>query len=277
LFLFKKREDLGLNNYKKTGIWAWATLLFVYVVSLETARAASEKSNPPNSLEERLYPSIELPLAGRTLLINIPQFRAFLFEGQTLVESYPVAVGRRGWKTPTGEWTVEAIVKNPTWTPPESIRKEAEENGKSLPESVPPGPNNPLGHRAIYLEGTLIRIHGTNKPSSVPGYVSHGCIRLKPEDIELLSQKLKRGDRVVITYDPLVTLVDEGLVYAASFENVYRQDATYSKERLLELLSYRGVDVLDLDAAEVDALFLKRDGNPRLVGFVPDLAMSASP
>lgn len=114
------------------------------------------------------------------------------------VVKYPVAVGKATTPSPSGEYKVERKAKNPTWYPPESILTESRLKGKELPKIVPPGPDNPLGTRAIYLSANTLRIHGTNKQSSVGKAVSHGCFRMKDNDIIDLYNKVNIGTTVYV-------------------------------------------------------------------------------
>ena len=90
----------------------------------------------------------------------------------------------------------------PSWHPPESIRKEHAEQGDPLPKRVPPGPNNPLGNYAMRLGMPEYIIHGTNKPFGIGMRVSHGCIRLYPEDIKSLYQQVELRTPVRIVNQP---------------------------------------------------------------------------
>src|ERR1044072_7028136 len=92
------------------------------------------------------------------------------------------------WRTPLGEAHIVGKQKLPSWRPPESVRKEHAERGEPLPEVVPPGPDNPLGEylmRLAITPGSYL-IHGTNNPTAVGMAVTHGCIRMYPEDIAAL-------------------------------------------------------------------------------------------
>ncbi len=114
------------------------------------------------------------------------------------VITFPISVGRKGWATPKGITKVVAKAENPPWIPPESVRKEAAEAGDPLPNRVPPGPDNPLGHFALRLGLPGYLIHGTNKPYGIGMRVSHGCVRLYPEHIERLYRAVDQGTPVRI-------------------------------------------------------------------------------
>nr|WP_250808527.1 L,D-transpeptidase [Neorhizobium tomejilense] len=108
--------------------------------------------------------------------------------------SFACAVGREGMQW-FGETYVTHKRKNPEWRPTPNMRK----RDPSLPEVVRAGPNNPLGNRAIYLAEGYLRIHGTNKPSSIGTDASSGCYRLYQEDIEQLYQEVRVGAKVMVT------------------------------------------------------------------------------
>lgn len=125
--------------------------------------------------------------AQRGIVINLADMRLYYYPpGKNKVVTFPVAIGKRGWRTPQGRTKVISKRKNPTWTPPASIRKASARKGKKLKKVYPAGPNNPLGTRAMRLGLPGYLIHGTNKPYSIGKRISHGCIRLRRRDIERL-------------------------------------------------------------------------------------------
>jgi L,D-transpeptidase ErfK/SrfK len=150
-----------------------------------------------------------LPRAERKgLVLNLPELRLYYFpspeQGQPArVYTYPVSIGRMDWATPLGETRITAKVRHPSWRPPESIRAEAAADGKSLPEMIPPGPDNPLGDYALRLALPGYLIHSTNRPYGVGMRVTHGCIRMYPEDIEELFPGIPVGTPVTIVNQPV--------------------------------------------------------------------------
>ncbi len=135
-----------------------------------------------------------LPMAARTgIVINLPEHRLYYFPpappgAPAEVRSYPVSIGKMDWNTPLGSTRIVQKVKNPQWYPPKSVRDEHAKRGDILPAVVPAGPDNPLGLFAMRLgiPGGAYLIHGTNRPAGVGMQVTHGCMRLYPEDIEEL-------------------------------------------------------------------------------------------
>lgn len=136
------------------------------------------------------------------IVLNLAEmrlFRYFTADGVTMVETYPLGVGREGADTPLTEFSITEMVPFPNWYPPEAIRLEKPD----LPEVVYSGPDNPLGEYKMRLGNTSYLMHGTNRPWGVGRRVSHGCIRLYPEDIYKLFYEVAPGDRVVTVYQPV--------------------------------------------------------------------------
>jgi L,D-transpeptidase ErfK/SrfK len=157
------------------------------------------------------------------IVVNLPEHRLYYFpkpkRGQpTVVITYPVSIGKMDWRTPLGLTHVIGKEKNPVWFPPESVRKEHAEAGDPLPASVPSGPDNPLGLFAMRLaagKGTYL-IHGTNNPIAVGLAVTHGCIRMYPDDVAALFPLIPVGTSVRLINDPIkVAWVDGELLLEA--------------------------------------------------------------
>jgi L,D-transpeptidase ErfK/SrfK len=165
----------------------------------------------PTPGEPILIPGERLLLedAREGIVINLPELRLYYFpppakkDSAREVITFPVAVGRMDWKTPLGKTRIASKQKNPSWTPPASIRAEHAAEGDVLPRVVPPGPDNPLGAYALRLgiEGYLI--HGTDKEFGVGMRVTHGCMRLLPEHIEALFQQVPVGTPVRLVDRPI--------------------------------------------------------------------------
>lgn len=148
----------------------------------------------------------DTPRSG--LVLNLPEMRIYYYpkarKGEPpKVITYPVGIGRMNWQTPLGKTYISEKKRNPTWTPPASIRAEHAAKGEILPAVVPAGPDNPLGTRALRLGLPSYLIHGTNKPYGVGMRVSHGCVRMRREDIEALFDMVSRKETVRIINQPL--------------------------------------------------------------------------
>lgn len=141
-----------------------------------------------------------LPNAPRKgIVINLAELRLYYYPvGQNVVMTYPVGIGREGWSTPLGVTSITNKRENPTWTPTPAIRKWRAEQGVTLPDVVPAGPENPLGLYAMNLGWPAYLMHGTNDPSGVGRRSSSGCIRLYPSDIEALFAMATVGMRVEV-------------------------------------------------------------------------------
>ena len=142
------------------------------------------------------------------LVLNLAEYRMYYFpepaEGKpAYVYTYPMSIGRMDWETPIGITEIVAMARHPTWYPPQSVRDEHAAEGDPLPRIVPPGPDNPLGTRALRLGLPGYLIHGTNRPAGVGMRVSHGCVRMFPEDIEFLFDRLRVNTPVRIINAPV--------------------------------------------------------------------------
>lgn len=164
---------------------------------------------PADGAEVTLPNAYILPRAERKgLVLNVPEMRIYYYPPKTrrkrrVVHTYPVSIGRMDWSTPLGQTKIVEKTENPSWRPPESIMAEHASDGEVLPEVVPPGPDNPLGQFALRLALPGYLIHGTNKPYGVGMRVTHGCVRMYPEDIEALYALVSVGTPVVIVNQPI--------------------------------------------------------------------------
>ncbi|HUO82820.1 MAG TPA: L,D-transpeptidase family protein [Gammaproteobacteria bacterium] len=152
------------------------------------------------------------------IVLNVATRRLFYFPQSEpgavpVVLTHPVGIGRVGWNTPVGTTEVVAKARDPIWWVPASVRKEHAEMGDPLPARVPPGPDNPLGHRVLQLGMPGYLIHGTNRPDGIGMRVSHGCMQLFPEDIERLYEITPVGTPVRIINDPYPTGWQDGRLY----------------------------------------------------------------
>jgi L,D-transpeptidase ErfK/SrfK len=159
---------------------------------------------------------------GASIVVNIPQRMLFAFEGDD-VRAFPVALGRPTWPTPTGTFRIVTKETDPTWDVPVSIQHEMQRAGRAPLLKVPPGPDNPLGDRWFGLSLPGIGIHGTSAPSSIYHHQTHGCIRLHPDDIRELFDRLVVGTAGEIVYEPVLLAVMDGHVFLESHSDVYRR------------------------------------------------------
>ena len=191
-----------------------------------------------------------IPAFTHMLLINVPQRMLFVAHEEGGVRGYPVAVGRAGWQTPLGDFSIVTRETNPTWDVPESIREEARRAGRSLPRTVPPGPGNPLGAYWLGLSLDSVGIHGTNAPSSVYHAITHGCIRLHPGDIAALFAQVQIGTSGRLIYEPVLVAFDGYDVFVEVHPDVYGRGPRDALEFLKAQTRTLGLfDRVDWDAA----------------------------
>jgi L,D-transpeptidase ErfK/SrfK len=227
----------------------FSDLARTYGLGYDDLIAANPDINPwlPGEGTAVLLPTqFVLPDAPQSgVILNIATKRLFYYptpiDGEARqVLTYPIGIGRVGWETPLGETTVIAKTVNPSWWVPASVRREHAEMGDPLPNIVPPGPDNPLGSRVLKLDMPGYLIHGTNQPYGVGMRVSHGCVRLYPENIEYLYTLVDIGESVTITNEPFQFGSREGVIYFEAHAPL-EDDAKLPDERLQELLA-RQVD-----------------------------------
>lgn len=179
----------------------------------------------PGSKKRVLVPNrFILPDAEQKgIVINLAEMRLYYYPKRTVgrarqVITHPIGIGREGWQTPLGKTKIIQKRKDPTWTPPASIHAEHIKNGDPLPKVVPAGPDNPLGAYAMRLGMPGYLLHGTNKPYGVGLRVSHGCIRLFPEDIEQLFGVVRLNTPVEIVYQPYKAAMLNDQLYIEAHE-----------------------------------------------------------
>ena len=123
------------------------------------------------------------------LVINLSERRVYLYQGDRAITSYPIAIGRKGWETPTGDFQVIQLFSQPSWKHPFT--------GKI----IPPGPENPLGDRWIgfWTDGkNYIGFHGTPAEHLIGQAVSHGCVRMRNQDVRVLFEQVAIGTPVIV-------------------------------------------------------------------------------
>ena len=177
----------------------------------------------------------------RGVVVNIPEMRLYYFPasskpGARTVITYPVGLGRDDWRTPTGKFKVVDKTVDPPWIIPDSIREEhLVERGDPRRMIAGGAPDNPLGHYRMRLSLPLYGIHGTNIPWGVGMQVSHGCIRLYPEDIERLFAIVPLGSPGELVYQPVKIGTRDGDIYVEVHHDIYATGldfATVARQQL---------------------------------------------
>jgi L,D-transpeptidase ErfK/SrfK len=193
-----------------------------------------------------------------TIVINLSEMRLYyqFYEDDIIfLVTFPIGIGSEGTGTPSGEYRVIEKMANPDWHVPVSVKKEK----PWLPQVVPAGPDNPLGSHALRLSERSILIHGTNKPWGVGRRVSHGCIRLYPEDIPRLYHLVSVDTPVAVVREP----VKVGVKGRRVFVEVHRDDdpkIDYVREAN-RLLTEKGVEER-VDTGKLSAAILEKRGVP---------------
>ena len=220
------------------------------------------------------------------LIVSLAEHRLYYFPrpkaGETpVVMTYPISIGKMDWKTPLGMTRIVNKREKPIWYPPESVRREHEADGRPLPKAVPAGPDNPLGEYAMRLgiPGGAYLIHGTNLPAGVGMQVTHGCIRMYPEDIAELYK--------LVAVNTSVRLVDQPYRMGWHGEELYievhapleGQDPVETRSltnitRLLVAATQSRPVVIDW--AKAERAFIQATGVPESVVLAPTTVQATS-
>lgn len=212
LFMDARKEDTLLDI---------ARLFDVGYEEILLANTKVDPWLPGEGTRIRIPTLFVLPDAPREdIVINLAEKRLYYYPSSTSsngeelqVITHPISTGKEGWETPLGTTHIIRKDVNPVWIPPQSIKEEHAEKGDPLPDSVLPGPDNPLGNYALRLGFPGYLIHGTNKPYGIGMEVSHGCIRMIPEDIESLFAMVPVGTKVRIVDQPFKAGWRENALY----------------------------------------------------------------
>ena len=215
-----------------------------------------------------------LPIAPRQgVVINVAEYRLYYFGEQTgatqTLATFPISICRQDWLTPVGRATVVQKRENPTWFPPKSVIAEHAARGDFLAASVPPGPDNPLGEHSLRLSIPGYLIHGTNKPSGVGMQVTHGCVRLYPENIAWLFPRVPIGTPVTIVNQPYKFAYIGDELFFQAYPSLEPEDDAYARSmtRVMEIF----VQVADssntkIDWDRIEEAYQNPTGMPVLVG-----------
>ena len=167
--------------------------LAVHAATARILHALSDRADEVSVPVRTLDPEVTTASLGSSIVVDVSENHLYLYDGLHVVKEYPVATAAAGYTTPVGNWEIVNKAENPSWHNP------AQDTwGADLPAVIEPGPGNPLGTRALYLNAPGIRIHGTYSSDSIGTYASHGCIRMYIADSEDLYGRVPIGTRVII-------------------------------------------------------------------------------
>ena len=205
------------------------------------------------------------------MVVNVPEMRLYVYRpasqpGRTVVQTFPLGLGRAEYRTPIGIFRVKGKTVNPAWGVPEKIRLEhIRERGDGRKFIAGGDPDNPLGKYRFELDRTLYRIHGTNMPWGIGRLVSHGCAQLFPEDVAHLFPLVPIGTRVEFVYQSVKLGRRDGDVWIEAHPDVYQRQRGALAD-LQKALRARGLRV---DDGRLRAAVSRTDGVPRLLAAAP--------
>ncbi|MGH3422402.1 MAG: L,D-transpeptidase family protein, partial [Streptosporangiaceae bacterium] len=227
------------------------------------------------------------PVAHRGIVVNLPQHRLFYFpprrrHEQPIVITYPVSPGEGEFPTPVGVTRIIRKVPHPVWIPTAHILKAHAEAGDPIPKVWPAGPDNPMGEWA--LETTLSRgeiyIHGTNNPMAIGMSVTHGCVRLYPEDIAALFPVVRVGTPVTIVNEPVLASLQDWELYLEVHPPTTSNHvpAPPDFDKISQIVDAAiGKNIVAIDWDQVRQVAAQANGIPQLVGVEADYNPPAAP
>lgn len=223
------------------------------------------KTEPPKFIRIPEIPQEAAPAkptvsvtAEKRIAINLASRMLTVYQGNDKVAMYPVGVGKVETPTPTGHYAVQNKEINPTWVDPGDTSVQ-----------IPTGPDNPLGYRWIGFNGTY-GIHGTNRPDTVGGYVSNGCVRMREADVEQVYNAVHVGTDVDVYYDRIVINSDpDHTVSYYIYPDGYGWQPL-SVDNVKKALKGYGVDTFASSAA-IEKKIALSDGQPTYVAKAYDL------
>lgn len=202
------------------------------------------------------------------IVINSAEMRLYYYpKGTNTVIVLPIGIGQLGKDTPINWVTkVERKRANPTWTPTAKMHAEYAAAGEPLPPMVPAGPDNPMGLYALYI-GRLYAIHGTNANFGIGLRVSHGCVRLRNEDIKFLFENVPVGTRVQFVNEPVkATTEPDGSRYIEVHNPLSTSEDQINNNELVPITLTKAVTTVtsqsDVDQNVVEQAVQNRSGMP---------------
>ncbi len=160
-------------------------------------RAQGGKFMSDNSPIARKTVSYDKSVPAGTIIIETSERRLYYTLGKGKAIKFAVGVGREGFEW-SGTNRISRKAEWPGWTPPAEMRAREAKKGRILPVYQAGGPTNPLGARAMYIGGSIYRIHGTNQPWTLGHAMSSGCIRMANNDVKFFYDKVGIGTKVIV-------------------------------------------------------------------------------
>ncbi|MBE2294081.1 MAG: L,D-transpeptidase family protein [Phycisphaerales bacterium] len=218
------------------------------------------------------------------VVLNIAEMRLYYYpkagaDGQQMVHTYPVSIGRMDWKTPLGATRIIAKEVDPPWRPPASIKAEHAAQGDFLPDVVPGGPDNPLGRRAMRLGVPGYLIHSTNKPYGIGMRVTHGCVRMYPEDIEQMYEITPVGTTVRLVDQPVKVGRFNGELFVESHEPLEEENLSIKvtlDQAREAIIAKTGPDMPGVDPTALEVAVEQASGIPVAVSIAPSSNQQAA-
>jgi L,D-transpeptidase ErfK/SrfK len=205
------------------------------------------------------------------IIINLAELRLYYFDkANNTVSTFPVGIGSEYWPTPTmTNEKITAKEKDPSWRVPPSIMREHENAGQPIQAVWGPGPDNPLGAYAMRTSHPGILIHGTDTPVGIGRRVTHGCVRMYPEDIEALFYKVPVGTPLQVVHIPVKAGWEDGKLYVELHKPLdgYPAQKVEVKPVIMEAVNAgpkSGTPVVDWDL--VEKLSRHHPGIPQQIG-----------
>jgi L,D-transpeptidase ErfK/SrfK len=211
------------------------------------------------------------------IILNIAEMRIYYYPKagageERMVATYPVSIGRMDWKTPMGLTKVVAKDVDPAWRPPASIKAEHAAEGDILPDVIPGGPDNPLGRFAMRLGVPGYLIHSTNKPYGIGMRVTHGCVRMYPEDIERLFPMVPVGTPVRLIDQPVKVGRLNGALLLEAHEPLAEDNSPIKvtvEQARQAVIAKTDPDMTGVDQAALDVALEQLSGIPVSIGALP--------
>ncbi len=176
---------------------ASAESAFARFIQAGQPRANGGKFMSDHSPIPRKTVSYDKSVPAGMIIIETAERRLYYTLGNGKAVKFAVGVGREGFEW-AGTNRISRKAEWPGWTPPAEMRRREAKKGRILPVYQPGGPTNPLGARAMYIGGSIYRIHGTNQPWTLGQAMSSGCIRMANNDVKFLYEKVGIGTKVIV-------------------------------------------------------------------------------